>query len=189
MKIEGSQLIQAPRAQLYQMLIDPVVLQRCVPGCEALNADEDGSYKMVLKAGVGSIKGTFNGKIRLAELREPEHYQMIVEGSGKVGFVKGTGALDLTEQDGGTLVKYAGDINVGGTIASVGQRMVVASAQMMAKQFFKAIEAEANTDGETKPSFVRRLLNRVAGSDEATTTNGDGETPPSETSAPPGEMS
>jgi uncharacterized protein len=176
MKIEGSHTIKAPRPLLWQLLIDPAVLQRCVPGCESLEADEEGSYKMLLKAGVGSIKGVFNGKISLADLREPEHYQKIVEGTGKVGFVKGTGTLDLVEQGDETVVNYAGDVSVGGTIAGVGQRMIQASAKMMAGQFFKAVEAETQSDDPAKPGLVRRMLNRVAGNVE---------TPITESEAPP----
>ena len=166
MKIEGSHVIKAPRAHLWQMLIDPAVLQRWVPGCESLEASEDGSYKMLLKAGVGSIKGVFNGKIKLSDLREPEHYQMLVEGTGKVGFVNGTGTLDLVEQGAETVVNYAGDVSVGGTLAGVGQRMIQASAKMMAGQFFKAVEAEANPEDPAKPGMMRRLMKRVAGSNE-----------------------
>jgi carbon monoxide dehydrogenase subunit G len=166
MKIEGTHTLKLPRAQVYLMLIDPAVLQRCVPGCEALEAHEDGSYNITLKAGVGSVKGVFNGKIKLAELREPEHYQMIVEGTGKVGFVKGTGWLDLVEQGEETVVNYTGDVSIGGTIASVGQRMVQAAAKMMAGQFFKAVEAEANaatSETEAKPGLLQRWRERVSG--------------------------
>lgn len=170
MKIEGSHTLKVPRAQLYLMLIDPAVIQRCVPGCEALEAHEDGTYKMTLKAGVGSIKGVFNGQIKLDELREPEHYKMIVEGTGKVGFVKGTGSLDLVEQAEETVINFAGDVSIGGNIASVGQRMVQAAAKLMAGQFFKAVEAEALPDDPAKPGLVRRMLTRVAGGTETPAT-------------------
>jgi carbon monoxide dehydrogenase subunit G len=163
------------------MLIDPAVIQRCVPGCEALAALDDNSYEMTLKAGVGSVKGVFNGTIKLEELRAPEHYKMIVEGTGKVGFVKGSGVLDLVEQGAETLVNYTGEVSIGGNIASVGQRMVQAAAKMMAGQFFKAVEAAAlppNTDGAAKPGLMRRFINRVAG---------ENETPATESPSPPTE--
>ncbi len=76
-------------------------------------------------------------------MREPEHYKMLVDGKGSTGFVKGAGTLDLAEQGAETVVSYAGEVSVGGTIASVGQRMVQSSAKMMAAQFFTALEAEA----------------------------------------------
>ncbi len=145
MKIEGVYAIKAPRQALYRLMIDPEILRRCVPGCQSLEAAGNGSYKMTLKAGVGSIKGVFTGSISLDEMREPEHYKMTVEAKGLAGFLKGEGSIDLVERGEETLVNYSGETSVGGTIAGVGQRMVQSTAKMMAGQFFAAIEAEAAT--------------------------------------------
>src|SRR5262245_11044344 len=68
MKIEGKQIIKATRDRLWHLLTDPGVLSRCIPGCQSLEGQEDGTYKMVMKAGVGSIKGLFNGSIKLDEI-------------------------------------------------------------------------------------------------------------------------
>ena len=170
MKIEGSHTIKAPRESLYQLMVDPQILQRCVPGCQSLEAVEDGSYKMILKAGVGSIKGVFTGSIKLEEMREPEHYKMIVDAKGSAGFLKGEGLIDLTDHGEETMVSYAGETSVGGTIASVGQRMVQSTAKMMAGQFFAAIEAEAAAlrkaeEGGAytppKQGFIRNAMRRI----------------------------
>ena len=170
MKIEGSHTIKAPRELLYQLLIDPKFLQRCVPGVQSLETAEDGFYKMTLKAGVGSIKGVFNGSIKLDEMREPEHYRMIVDGKGAPGFLKGEGSIDLVEQGEETVINYSGETSVGGTIASVGQRMVQSTAKMMAGQFFAAIEAEAlaivkaEESGEYEPpkqGFIRNTIRQI----------------------------
>jgi hypothetical protein len=168
MKIDGTYLINAPRATVWPMMIDPAVLQRCVPGCESLEANPDGSYKMTLKAGVGSIKGTFDGTIRLSDLQEPAHYQMNVEGKGKVGFVKGAGVLDFVEEGETTVIHYTGDVSVGGTIASVGQRMVQSSAKLMANQFFKAVAAEAEPAKADPSGLVKKALGWFSGKDEKT---------------------
>jgi hypothetical protein len=143
MKIEGAHTIKAPRALVWNLMIDPEVISRCVPGVESLEAVEDGSYKMMLKTGVGSIKGSYTGSIRLDEMREPTHYRMTVDGKGAPGFVKGAGSLDLSEVEDQTVVTYAGEVSVGGTIASVGQRMILSTAKMMTAQFFAALQAEA----------------------------------------------
>ena len=143
MKIEGTYTLNAPRELVWTLMIDPDVLSRCVPGVQSLENTEGTSYKLALKTGVGAIKGVYTGAIRLEDLREPEHYIMIVDGKGAAGFVKGVGALDLAERGDETVVTYAGDVSVGGTIASVGQRMVLSTAKMMTAQFFTALEAEA----------------------------------------------
>jgi carbon monoxide dehydrogenase subunit G len=141
-----------------------------MPGCQSLEDAGDGSYKMTLKAGVGSIKGVFTGSIKLEEMREPEHYKMTVAAKGLVGFLKGEGLIDLTEQGAETLINYSGETSVGGTIASVGQRMVQSTAKMMAGQFFAAIEAEAlaalgaEESGQNTPpkqGFIRNTIRRI----------------------------
>jgi carbon monoxide dehydrogenase subunit G len=151
MKLEGTSELRAPRAAVYQALVDPAVLQRCIPGCEQLDKTGESEYAVTLRAGVGSIKGIFTGSVRLEDMRPPSHYRIVVEGKGQPGFVKGSGDLDLEEKDGITTIKYSGDVQIGGTIAGVGQRMVQGAAKMMASQFFTAIEVEAKASQEGEP--------------------------------------
>jgi len=142
MKIEGTQELHAPRERVYSALVDPSILQRCIPGCESLEKTAADTYAATLKAGVGAIKGTFKGEVRLEEMRPPEHYRIVVEGKGGVGFAKGSADFDLEEKDGATLIKYSGELQIGGTIAGVGQRMIQGAAKMMASRFFAALESE-----------------------------------------------
>lgn len=166
MKIEGTHELSAPRGRVWQALTDPAVLQRCIPGCEGLERTGENAYAATLRAGVGSIKGVFKGSVRLEDVRAPEHYRMVVEGKGQPGFLKGTGDLDLEEREGVTVVRYAGDVQVGGTLASVGQRMIQGAAKMMASQFFTAVEAEAQVQtGDPPPThgFFRTALRWLSG--------------------------
>src|SRR4030095_6761546 len=152
--------------RVYQSLVNPEVLQRCIPGCERLEKTGDNTFAATIRAGVGSIKGVFNGNVRLEDLREPEHFRMVVDGKGQPGFLKGSGDLDLEQQGTVTLVKYTGEVQVGGTIASVGQRMIQGTVKMMSTQFFTALEAEAKTEvGEPPPQhgFFRTALRWFSG--------------------------
>ena len=166
MKIEGTYELQAPRERVFHVLTDPVVLQRCIPGCERLEKTAENTYATTMRAGVGSIKGVFNGTVRLEDMRPPSHYRIVVDGKGQPGFVKGSGDLDLEERDGATAVTYSGDVNVGGTIASAGQRMIEGSAKLMASQFFTAINVEAQTAAHEPPpkhGFFRTTLRWLSG--------------------------
>jgi uncharacterized protein len=165
-KLEGTHQLDASRQRVYQCLINPEVLQRCIPGCEKLEQTGENTFAATIKAGVGSIKGIFNGTARLEDLREPEHLRIVVDGKGAPGFLKGAGDLDLAEAEGGTKINYAADIQVGGTIASVGQRMLQGTAKMMAAQFFTSLAAEAKTEvGEPSPQhgFFRTALRWFSG--------------------------
>jgi carbon monoxide dehydrogenase subunit G len=167
MKIEGTHELRAPRERVYAALIDPEVLARCIPGCEKLERTGEQAFAATLRAGVGAIKGVFQGSVRLEDMRPPEHYRIVVEGKGQPGFLKGAGDLDLSEAADTTTIKYAGDVQVGGTIAGVGQRMIQGAAKMMAAQFFTALEAEAQAAERAQPppshNFFRLALRWLSG--------------------------
>ena len=145
MRIEGTHKIQAPRERVFQALTNPAVLQKCIPGCEHLEKTAENQYGAKLSAAVGTIKSVFTATVILDELAPPSHYKLIVDGKGQPGFVKGSGGFDLEEQDGGTEIKYSGEVNVGGLLASVGQRMLQGTAKMMASKFFSTLEAETRS--------------------------------------------
>ena len=136
MKLEGSHDIPAPRERVWAAFLDPEVLKQAIPGCEKLEAIGDGEYKATMKIGVAAVKGTFEGKVRLSDLKPPDSYRMAVDGSGGPGFIRGETQITLTDADGGTRVTYTADVQVGGLIAGVGQRMIGGVSKMMADQFF-----------------------------------------------------
>jgi hypothetical protein len=136
MKIEGSSEIPAPRERVWKAFLDPVMLARAIPGCEGLEEIGPGEYKAKMKIGVAAIKGTFEGKVRLFDLEPPTRYRMALEGSGGPGFVRGEAGMELSDSEGGTRVAYSADVQVGGLIASVGQRMLGGVSKMILEQFF-----------------------------------------------------
>lgn len=136
MKIEGSHDIQAPRAKVWDAFLNPEQLRQAIPGCEKLEAIGPDEFRATMKVGVAAVKGTFEGKVKLTEKAPPNSYRMAVEGSGSPGFVRGDTVITLTDIDGGTRVAYSADVQVGGLIAGVGQRMLGGVSKMLADQFF-----------------------------------------------------
>src|SRR4030095_15747796 len=142
MKLTGTETFPAPRRKVWEFLIDPQRLSKCLPGCEKFEVAGEHEYNAQLNVGLAAVKGIYNGKVKLDELQPLLHYKMLIDGKGKQGFIKGSGTLDLADQDGQTILTYSGDIQVGGPLASVGQRMIDGAAKMMIGQFFTAMEAE-----------------------------------------------
>src|SRR5947208_16470975 len=105
MKIEATYQIHGTRESVFAALTEPEVLRRAIPGCESLEKTSENTYTATMKAGVGAIKGTFKGEVRLEDMRAPEHYRIVVEGKGAMGFAKGSADFDLEEKDGSTLIK------------------------------------------------------------------------------------
>jgi carbon monoxide dehydrogenase subunit G len=142
-KISGSYALALPRESAYQIMQDPEILARAIPGCESLEKIGPDEYRMKMKMALASLSGAFEGKVRIMEQTPPESFRLVVEGSGRVGFVKGDGVLKLSPVEGGTEVSYEGDAQVGGTMAAVGQRLIDGTAKMMIKKFFERLAAEA----------------------------------------------
>lgn len=134
MKVEGNYTFEAPRPLVFDMLQDPEVLAKIIPGCDQLTKVADNEYEAALEISVGPIKGKFKSKVLLSDLTPPESYVMLITGNGATGFLKGTGKVQLAEQGVGTLMSYQGDAQVGGKIASVGQRLVESAAKALIKQ-------------------------------------------------------
>jgi carbon monoxide dehydrogenase subunit G len=142
LKISGSYAVPTGRERAYRLLQDPAVLAKCMPGTDHLEKVGDDEYAMKMKMAIASIGGLFAGKVRLADQHPPDSFKLIVEGNGKIGFVKGQGLLNLVPQGQSTEVRYDGDVQVGGTIAGVGQRLLDTTAKMIIKKFFEKL-AEA----------------------------------------------
>ncbi len=137
MKLEASYEISAPRQKVWEAFLDPGRLRESIPGCEKLEAIGEDEYRATMKVGVAAIKGTFEGKVRLLDKQPPDSYRMQVEGTGAPGFLRGDAVMTLADTgNGGTRISYTADVQVGGLIAGVGQRMLGGIAKMMADQFF-----------------------------------------------------
>jgi len=142
-KISGSYPLPLQRERAYQIMQDPEILARAIPGCESLEKIGPDEYRMKMKMALASLSGAFEGKVRITEQTPPESFRLVVEGSGRVGFVKGDGLLKLGPVEGGTEVSYEGEAQLGGTMAAVGQRLIDGTAKMMIKKFFDKLAAEA----------------------------------------------
>jgi carbon monoxide dehydrogenase subunit G len=139
MKIGGSHSLAVTADQAYTLLQDPEVLAKSMPGCDHLSRIGPDEYEMKMKMAISSIQGLFAGKVKIEDQFPPHSFKLVVEGTGKVGFMKGAGVMQLTPHDGFTEVAYHGDVQVGGMIAGVGQRLVETTAKFVIRKFFEKL--------------------------------------------------
>ena len=162
MKITGSYTIDAPRNQVWAALNDIEVLARIVPGCERLTQVGDNEFEGTVKIGIQSIKGTYSGKIRLQDIQPPTHYKLVASGRSANGVVDGSGMVDLAEQDGKTVLSYSGDAQIGGTLASVGQRLIEGASRQLINQSLKALVEQIAVRSGAAPTSGQPAANGVA---------------------------
>ena len=145
MTMSGEVQLNAPRAEVYKKLNDPEVLKACIPGCEQLDKLSETEFAAVSTMKVGPVKARWKGKVMLSDLDPPNGYKISGEGEGGVaGFAKGGATVKLSEKDGGTLLSYDVEAQIGGKLAQLGQRLINGAAKKLADEFFtnfaKAVE-------------------------------------------------
>jgi uncharacterized protein len=141
MKITGEYQFEAPLDLVYRGMLDPDILARALPGCEKLERTGDDEYVGVLEIKVGPVQGKFQGKVKLADVKEREGYTMHVDGQGGPGFVKAIAQVKFSENGTVTHLDYDSDVKVGGKMASVGQRLIEAAARAIVKQSLETLNA------------------------------------------------
>jgi carbon monoxide dehydrogenase subunit G len=184
MKLEGEYTFDGPREQVWELVRDPDVLVTALPGAKSLEQVGENEYEGEMNLRVGPVAGVFAGRLVVSNEQPPQSCTLIVEGKGKQGFVDGTGHVNLEElEDNKTLMKYEGDVQVGGKLASVGQRLVDTASKSIIRQGLdtmnKALVArvEARETGEkvdfTPPSeseFAVSVAKDMAGEALSSTT-------------------
>jgi len=145
MTLDGTYTFAAPRERVWQLLMDPKVIASCVPGCEEFEPMGDDKYRVRLTAGVAAITGTFEGTVTLADQVAPQSYRLQMEGSGGPGFVNGDAVMTLREDGTGTAVDVKAEVEVGGTIARVGQRLLGSVSKMMLDRFFACMAGKVGS--------------------------------------------
>jgi carbon monoxide dehydrogenase subunit G len=141
MKLEGEHIFNGPREEVWEMFLDPTVLASALPGTQKLNKISDTEYEGMMNVRIGPVSGAFSGKLVMSEVVSPESCTLTVDGKGAPGFAKGVGRVHFTDQnDGTTLMKYDGEVQIGGTLASVGQRMIDSVSKSMIRQGFESLD-------------------------------------------------
>lgn len=142
MNLDGNAVLSGSPERVWSLLTDPAVLARTIPGCLSLEPTGEDSWSISVSAGVGAIRGTYAGEVRLSDLKPHMSYVMHASGSGGPGSVRATVSINLHPEGDSTNLTYSADAVVGGAVAGVGQRMITGVAKRMAGQFFAAIDAE-----------------------------------------------
>lgn len=145
MEISGQHRFSAPRERVWELLLDPGILQQCLPGTENFVEVGPEEYEARMKIGVAAIRGTYQGKVKILDKDEPNSYRMAVEGKGPAGQISGDAAIELVADGDGTIVNWSGNANVRGTLARVGGRVMQPAAKMIVGQFFNCLEGKAGS--------------------------------------------
>ena len=145
MTMKGEVQLAASPQTVWQKLNDVETLKACIPGCESLEKTSESEMQAVATVKIGPVKAKFKGKVTLSDLDPPNGYKISGQGDGGVaGFAKGGATVKLTPKDGGTLLAYDVEAQIGCKLAQLGQRLVNGAAKKVADDFFANFAAAVN---------------------------------------------
>src|ERR1700684_3882735 len=140
MTMSGEYQLAVPRETVWEKLNDAETLKACIPGCEQLDKLSETEFQAVATTKIGPVKAKFKGKVTLSDLDPPNGYTISGQGDGGVaGFAKGGATVKLTPKDGGTLLGYTVEEQIGGKLAQIGQRLVKGARTKNPPTFFLRI--------------------------------------------------
>jgi uncharacterized protein len=137
MTMTGEYQLAAPQQVVWEKLNDAAVLKACIPGCEELDKTSDTEFTAIATIKIGPVKARFKGRVTLSDIDAPNGYKISGQGEGGVaGFAKGGADVKLAPKDGGTLLSYTVEAQIGGKLAQLGQRLINGAAKKVAGDFF-----------------------------------------------------
>jgi uncharacterized protein len=147
MNLDGTFTFGGPRLTVWELLQDPAVLARALPGTERLELSAPDRFHGVMKVSVGPVTAaTFDVAVSLVDKVPPDRFALHIDGKGAVGHTRGTARIELSDAaDGGTVMQYTSNVQVGGKIAAVGQRLLESVGRSMMKQALESLERELRT--------------------------------------------
>ncbi|MBV1699878.1 MAG: carbon monoxide dehydrogenase subunit G [Hyphomicrobiales bacterium] len=142
MTMNGEYQLPVPQQTVWEKLNDAAILKACIPGCEQLDKLSDTEMQAVATVKIGPVKAKFKGKVILSDLDPPKGYKISGQGDGGIaGFASGGATVKLEPKNGGTLLTYVVEAQIGGKLAQLGQRLVNGAAKKLADDFFQKFAA------------------------------------------------
>ena len=143
MKFSGTVEINAPRERVWAFLMDPDQVGPCGPGVETIEIVDETHFKAKAKVGIGFISARFNIDMSIAERDEPNNAVIKAHGQAPGSAVDATATMALRDgENGGTTMDWGADVLIGGTLASVGARLIEGTANKMIGQTFDCIRTK-----------------------------------------------
>jgi carbon monoxide dehydrogenase subunit G len=151
MELSATYRFAAPPDAVWRLLTDPDVVASCLPGCDRLEPLGNDRYRAQLTLAIAAVSGRYTATVALVDQRPPGSYRMLIDGSGKAGFVKGEASVELVGEGKSTIVTVAGQGQVGGLIARVGQRLLGSVSKMMLDRFFACLQTRGSANKDKGP--------------------------------------
>ena len=142
LNFDGTYQINAPIQKVWDFVIDPNKIGKCLPDLKSLEVGANNEFTAIARVGIGFMKGDFKFQLAIIEQTPPSHARLKGNGTGVGSSVNMDTAMDLAESSGGTKLTYKADVQIGGTLASVGQRVIGSTTEKTIADVFACVKRQ-----------------------------------------------
>jgi carbon monoxide dehydrogenase subunit G len=142
MNFEGTFEVKASRDKVWEFVIDPNKIGKCLPDLKSLQVEAENKFTAVARVGIGFMKGDFKFELTIVEQNPPTHAGLKGTGTGVGSSVSMETSIDLADSGVGTKLTYKADVQIGGTLASVGQRVIGRTVEKAIGEVFACVKKQ-----------------------------------------------
>jgi carbon monoxide dehydrogenase subunit G len=154
MKVEGTRSFAAPRQTVWDVLNSPEQMAKLMPGVESFEVADATHWRANVKIplGLGGLRMSID--FTKLDERAPEHATLAAKGNGVGAIMNMETAFDLSEEAGGTHMKWEADVKIAGPVGSMGQRVLQPIVNQQVNNVLAALDKqvmEAAAQGAEAP--------------------------------------
>jgi carbon monoxide dehydrogenase subunit G len=143
MHFEGTVEIAAPRDKVWSFVTDPTQVGSCGPGVESIEEIDATHFRAKAKVGIGFISARFNADGEMGIIAAPELAEVKIHGQAPGSAADAVASMHLSHGgEGITVMAWKADVNISGTLASVGARLIEGTANKLIAQTFACMKTK-----------------------------------------------
>jgi len=140
--LEGTYELKASRLKLWEFIIDPTKIGKCLPDLKTLKVEDEDKFAATIRAGVGAMKADFKFRIEILGKEPIDRVQIRAVGSGSGTSITIDTTIELKDVPVGSELNYRSEVKIAGTIAALGQRVIKDAAEKTVAGVFECIKQQ-----------------------------------------------
>lgn len=140
MKLNGTHKFKANSWQVFNAILNPSVLQTCIPGCSSVELLDQVHLKANITTPLPGHKGPYGVVVRMAQRQDPNLLMLEVNHQGIGGSVIASSQINITDETDGALLTYDAHADLEGPIALANNPIGQGITKHSLKTFFQRLE-------------------------------------------------
>ncbi len=117
MKLHGTHKFTVSGQQVFNAILNPDILKRCIPGCNSIEFLSANQLRANITMPLPGLRGPYGAIIRIAQVQAPSMLVLEVQRKGRAGSVNATSQISIQDEADGALLSYSASAELEGPIA------------------------------------------------------------------------